>query len=167
MIPVRGAIYRYENHLRQILGSLPSWYVIPARISRISVSSDPEVARQVAAYAHGTRNIQIAPGVGTLLERSLTHEIAHGLDDGAPNESAHRFSRSPGWMAVHRQAQGFEIPKYRDEPQEYFADMMSKFVLYLAGSQTGNSLQRSHPREYEYIVREVVPALMRESTGKA
>lgn len=167
MIQIQGAGYRYESHIRHILGRLPDWYTKSARVSRIVVTNDPKVAIQVAMYSHGSRDIQIAPGVGTMLERSLTHELAHGIDDGAPALSAHRFSRSSGWMEAHRQAMGFEIPKYRDEPQEYFADMLSKFVLNMAGSQTGNSLQRSHPREHGYIVHEVVPALMRESSGKA
>lgn len=167
MIQIRGAGYRYEAHIRQVLSRLPAWYLEAARISRIGVSTAPKVVTQVAMYSHGSRDIQIAPGIGTMLERSLTHELAHGIDDGAPALSAHRFSRSPGWMEAHRQAAGFELPKYRDEPQEYFADMLSKYILHAAGSQTGNSLQRSHPREYGYIVQEVVPVLKHESVGKA
>ena len=166
MMEVLGATPRYERYIRGVFSSFPEWYVSPARISRVTVTSDPDIAKQVAVYSHGTRDIQVAPGIGTLLERCLSHEIGHAVDDGAPSKSTHRFSRAADWMSIHRNAHGFEIPKYRDEPQEYFADMLSKFILSVAGSRTGNSLQHSHPREYQYILQVVVPILKRESSRK-
>lgn len=166
MVVVSGAEARYESHIRRTLNSLPSWYVAAARLSRIVVSRDPGVIQQVAAYSHGTRELKVSPGIGTLLERTLAHEIAHGIDDAAPSGSTHRFSRSREWMSVHRNALSFEIPKYRDEPQEYFADMLSKYILSVSGSMTGNSLQRSHPRESEYILQVVIPVLRHETQGK-
>lgn len=159
MIRIVGAESRYERHLRGVLINLPSWYVSAARLSCIRVVRSPEVASQVAIYSHGSRDIKVAPGVGHLLERCLAHEIAHGIDDDAPTGSAHRFSRSPEWMAVWKNATNFELPKYRDEPQEYFADMLSKYILSVSGSRTGNSLQHSHPREFQFILRHVVPVL--------
>ena len=166
MIPVYGASSDYERFIRGIILSLPSWYVVPARLSKIVVIKDPNLAKQVGAYSHGSRDLKLSPGVGTILERVISHELAHGFDDSKPSGSAHRFSRSDDWMFIHRNAQHFELPKYRDEPQEYFADMCSKYILHVAGSRTGNSLQRSHPRESQYILDTVVPVLMRETARK-
>ena len=157
MIRVVGAVPVYERRIRTILQRLPDWYTVPARVSEIRISNAPEIQTQVAMYRHKTRDVLVTPSTGTILERALAHEFGHAVDDGEPNESAHRFSRSDEWMSVWNHADGFEITKYRDEPQEYFADMVSKAIL-LGESK----LQSSHPREGSFITRVVVPTLRRE-----
>jgi hypothetical protein len=157
MIPIKNAEPSYERSLRKIIQRMPDWYRVPARVSLIRVDRSPEIAAQVAMYRHKTRDVLVTPGVGRILERAMIHEFGHAVDDGEPSESAHRFSRSDAWMDVWRNADGFEITKYRDEPQEYFADMVSKAVILGV-----TKLQVSHSRETSFITDEVVPTLRRE-----
>ena len=154
MIEVRGAEPGYEAHIRRVLSSLPAWYVQSARVSRFVVNTSREVREQMAMYRHGTRDVLLAPAAGNLLQRALAHELAHGCDDEGP-ANPHRWSRTPDWMGIWKTASTYEIPKYRDEPQEYFADQLSKVVLLGA-----EKLQLSCPRETQYMVRVVLPVLM-------
>jgi hypothetical protein len=157
-VPVLGGSDRYRGFIIGIIAEIPPWFFIPARISRVVVSNAPEVRQMVAAFQHGTREIQVAPGVGTLLKRALFHEVGHGVDDGP--EGPHRFSASPEWLAVHRAQTFFDLPKYRDDPREHFADMAAKGVLL--GTKR---LSLSAPREAFYLSTVVFPRLVQEAAA--
>lgn len=148
---------RYSASIVRTLQSLPYWYVQSARISKIVVDSDPSVRVQMAMYRHGTRDILVYPGIGSLLRRCLSHELAHGFDDAEPDGPAHRFSRTEEWSHIHKQQRQFEIQKYRDDPKEYFADMASKVVL-LGETKVG----LLYPLEVSYMLQRVFPVLVAE-----
>lgn len=130
-LPVVGAAAAYERAIHAAVESIPAWYRDPARVRQLVVTPDPKVREQVCMYMHGTRDVLVAPGIGNLLQRALAHEFAHGFDDTSelPGGAPHMFSASPEWISIHRSATRFELPKYRDDPREYFADMAAKALL--------------------------------------
>jgi len=141
---IRTAILRY-----------PSWFARGARLSKVIVTDRPDVRDQVAMYEHGTRHLYVSPDVGTLLQKAIGHELAHGCDDnfGRP----HFFTSTPEWQRIHRAQPHFDIPKYRDEPLEYFADMVTK--IFLLGPER---LKTTNPAEVTFITTWVFPTLMKE-----
>ena len=141
---VRAAIARY-----------PAWFSRGARLSRVIISSRPDVREQVAMYEHGTRDLYVCPEVGDLLQKAIGHELAHGCDDnfGKP----HFFTSTPEWQRIHREQSHFDIPKYRDQPLEYFADMVTK--LFLLGPER---MRTTNPAEVTFITSWVFPTLTKE-----
>lgn len=155
MVVVSTGSSSYERRIREVLGSLPAWFVEGARISSIVVTVSPEVRAERSLYHHKTRMIQISPGIGDILRVVLAHEMSHGIDDGEPQESPHRFSRSMEWSGIWRQVPAFSTRKYRDSPQEYFADALASAVV--VGIPT---YSLAHPYEGAYITQVVVPRVM-------
>jgi hypothetical protein len=152
---VSSGLLSYEKRVREVLGSFPSWFVEGSRISQIVVVQSPQVRAEKAIYAHKSRVLSLSPGLGDILRMVLAHEMSHGVDDGEPEESPHRFSRSPEWTGIWRQVPSFTTRKYRDSPQEYFADAMASAIV--SGIQT---YSLAHPYEGAYITQVVVPRLM-------
>lgn len=154
--PVLGASPPYEARIRAVLAAVPPWYLAAARIARVMISTAPEVASMTASFQHGSRDILLYPNVGDLLTRALVHELGHGVDDSG--ENVHRFSVTPGWIAVHRAQQFFDLPKYRSDPREYFADAIAKAIML--GTKR---FSLSAPREAMFLATNVFPLLMAES----
>ena len=155
MVPIQGAFTPYERRIRECLTSFPPSFVAAGRVSRIQVMRTPETERQKAVYHHGSRHIDLLPDLGDILRWTLAHEWSHAVDDGAPRESSHRFSRSEPWMSIWRQQQTFLLTKYRDEPQEYFADCLSRAVI-----QGIPRFQLANPYEGAYIAEVVMPGIL-------
>jgi hypothetical protein len=152
-IEIRGADPTYERRIRVALAKYPPWYVAGARVSYIEVSRRPDVLAQVAIYEHGSRHILLAPGVGDLLLKAIGHELAHGVDD--MNGHPHYFSSTAVWRDIHASQAYFDIPKYRDEPLEYFADMMVKLMLL-----GRDKVWTTNPHEANFICGTVLPVLV-------
>lgn len=156
MIPINSAAAGYERAIREVLESLPRWYVRAARVSRIEVSSAPEVRDQIAMYEHGSRRMRITPGVGkALLRRAISHELGHGCDDYL--EQPHYFSGSDAWIKIHRIQSFFDHPKYAEQALEYFADMLSKVI-----TQDVSRLAATNPYEVRFFTEWVIPTLQKE-----
>lgn len=156
MIPVYGANIAYERRIHDMVGGFPPWYTAAAKVRIFTVTPDPVVREQIAMYRHGTRDVLVSPGIGDILRRALAHELAHGFDDQTEiNGNPHVFSTCGDWIAIHRAQPYFELPKYRDDPREYFADMASKTVLLGV-----KKMSISNPRETAFIGGLVFPALM-------
>jgi hypothetical protein len=156
---VIGAPPAYEKRLRQALRLYPRWLVKAARLSRIILDSSPEVQQMVASYRHEDRSLHVYPGLGnTMLTKAMGHEMWHGADDnfGSP----HFFSSNDVWGQIHRDQAYFDIPKYRDEPLEYFADIGVKFTLL--GRE---KLNITAAREANFFENVVMPQLI-EAFGK-
>lgn len=146
---------KYAQHVERTLSLLPPWYVAAGRIREISLSFEPEVKAMIARYRHGTRDIQVAPDIGTALHRVLAHEVGHAIDDWTEEAGdPHLFSASAAWISIHRQQATFELPKYRSDPREYFADALSKAILL------GDRYRFGYPREAEYIGAVVFPQIV-------
>lgn len=160
MIEIVGAKPMYERTIRAILSEMPSWYMAAGRVSRLEVTTDPGVVSQIAMYRHGTRDVQMAPNVGANLRRSLFHEWAHALDDW--NEeygNPHVFSATDEWLTIHKLQSVFEIPKYRTDMREHFADAVSQSILFPARYAMG------FPREHGFVQRVVFPWVMSQTVS--
>ena len=144
----------FERLIRNCLDKFPTWFVKAARISKIEVKNTPEIRAQVAMYEHGTRNLYVCPGVGDLLQKAIGHELAHACDDIF--EMPHFFSAVPQWQLIHRNQMHFDIPKYQEQPLEYFADMVVK--LFMLGPQ---KLSTTNPQEVMFINSWVFPLLQK------
>jgi len=155
MIKIEGALPAFERLIRGALAKYPDWFVNAARVAKIVVSNRPEVKAQIAQMEHGTRILYVWPGVGDLLQKAIGHELAHGCDDnfGSP----HYFTSTPEWIRIHRNQACFDLPKYREEPLEYFADMVTK--LFLLGP---TKLATTNPDEVKFITTFTWPLLMKE-----
>ena len=153
MIPVVGATPGLERAIRTTLASLPPWFVRAARVARIEVSNRPEVRAQIAQYAHGTRVLDVSPTVGDVLRKALYHELAHGIDDMG-EEAPHYFTSTPEWSRIHAEQMYFDIPKYAEQPLEYFADQIAKFLMLGPDKHF-----TTHPKESTFIGTWVVPTL--------
>lgn len=132
---------------------IPSDLLRKARITSYKVSDRPEVVAQVAMFEHGTRILYIAPNVQrSLITKALLHETGHAIDDwlGVP----HYFSSQTAWRTIHRNCSYFDIPKYRDEPLEYFSDVWAKYWLW--GTDV---LRVTKPDEVRFIELSVIPVL--------
>ena len=92
--------------------------------------------------------------MGDVLLKAIGHELAHALDDnfGAP----HYFSSRVDWERIHRNQSYFDIPKYAEEPLEYFADMVVKYMML-----GPTKLSTTNPDEVAYI-ENVFAALHKE-----
>ena len=154
-IPILGGTASYKKAIRAAFAKYPGWYVRAARVSKVEVTRDPEVREQVAVYEHDTRILHIYDGVGSLLQKAIGHELAHGCDDnfGCP----HYFTATAEWNRIHREQPHFDIAKYRDEPLEYFADMVTK--MFLVGP---DKLRITNGREVTFILGWVFPLLQKE-----
>ena len=157
MIPIEGASPTFERLIRSALAAYPSWYLNAARISKIVISTRPEVKAQIAQYTHETRVMYVWPGIGAMLQKAIGHELAHGCDDNF--ESPHYFTSTPEWVRIHREQAYFDIPKYREEPLEYFADVFTK--LFMIGAP---KLAITQPNEVTYLTTFVIPILQKEFT---
>jgi len=113
------------------------------------------VKSQLAMYEHGSRILWIWPGLGSVLQKAIGHELAHGVDDNFGHP--HYFTSVPEWRQIHRNQSHFDLPKYRDEPLEYFADMVTK--LFLLGPAR---LNITNPAEVRFITTWVFPTLQKE-----
>ena len=156
-IPIASGNPTLQRLIRRALSMYPSWFVKAARIRRIIISNREDVKAQIAMYEHGTRDLYVWPGVGDMLQKAIGHELAHGVDDnfGAP----HFFTGTAEWGLIHRNQSYFDIDKYRDEPLEYFADMVTK--LFLLGPQ---KLEITNPQETKFVCSWVLPMLQKEFT---
>ena len=150
-----GASPAFERQIRSAIERYPSWFVKAARLARVIVSSREDVKNQIAMYEHGTRDLYVYPGIGGLLQKAIGHELAHAVDDnfGLP----HFFTSTPEWQLIHRNQSHFDIPKYRDEALEYFADCVTK--LFMLGS---TKLSMTNPAEVTFITTWVFPTLQKE-----
>ena len=158
MPPLYGGRPEYRRQLVEAWQRFASqfpWYVATARVSAMRVVNDPKVAAQVAMYQHDSRDLLLSPNVGKLLDRALTHELAHGFDDW--NGNPHRFSMSDEWVRLHKMQGVFEIPKYAADPREFFADVASKCVL-MGAQRVGYQ----YPGETVYMTHVVFPCLQLE-----
>lgn len=156
MIPlVIGGTPAVQRAIRTAIGKYPAWYVRGARIKRVIVSTREDVKAQIAMYEHGTRDLYVWPGVGDLLQKAIGHELAHAVDD--LYDKHHFFTSTPEWQRIHAEQPHFDIPKYRDEPLEYFADMVTK--LFLLGPE---KLNTTHHNEVTFILSWVFPTLQKE-----
>lgn len=155
MIEIVGAAPAFARLLRSTLASYPAWYVNAARISKVVVTSHPDVRSQLASYQHDSRILYVYPGIGSVLQKAIGHELAHGIDDnfGAP----HYFSSSGVWLALHRGRAHFDSAKYAHEALEYFADMFVKFCLL-----GPTKLSTTHPAEVQFFTHAVIPLLQKE-----
>lgn len=154
-VDTRGMSPKYAQHVESTLSLLPPWYLSAGRVREVSLSFEPEVKAMIARYRHGTRDIQVAPDIGTTLHRVLAHEFGHAIDDWTEEVgNPHLFSVSEAWISIHRQQTYFEIPKYRSDPREYFADAVSKMLL------AGGRYAIGYPREAEYIGSVVFQQIM-------
>lgn len=153
-VPVNGAAPAFARAIRQAMDRYPDFYVRGARLSQVLVTPREDVKQQIAMYEHGTRNLYVYPGVGSMLQKAMGHELAHACDDnfGFP----HFFSSTPEWLKIHADATYFDIDKYRDEPLEYFADMLTKW--FLLGPQ---KLATTNPNEVTFMSTFVLPALQK------
>lgn len=153
--PIIGGTPEFQRAIRTAVRKYPDWFVRSARLSRIIISTREDVKQQIAMYEHGTRDFYVWPGVGDLLQKAVGHELAHACDDnfGKP----HFFTSTPEWQRIHRNQSHFDIPKYRDEPLEYFADMVTK--LFLLGPAR---LSTTNPAEVTFITSWVFPTLRKE-----
>lgn len=159
MVRISGAKPEYERKIREILEELPAWYVRAASISKILVTSKPEVRSQIARYQHEYRSIEVAPRVGGLLRKALVHELAHGIDDRPGNP--HFFSTRPEFVSAHQRQGNFPIQKYADEALEHFADVVAKAILW-----PPPKLRIYYPEEANFIYGTVFPKLESEFGGK-
>lgn len=150
-----GGTAEYERRLRDCFARFPSWYVKAARVRQVIVSTREDVKEQIAMFEHGTRNLYVYPGIGALLLKAVGHELAHGCDDIF--EEPHFFTATPEWQRIHKNQSHFDIPKYGEEPLEYFADMMVK--LFFLGPE---KLKTTNPDEVRFIVSWVLPTLQKE-----
>jgi hypothetical protein len=151
MINVIGASERESAKIRAILMEMPDWYQRAGRVSEIRITDDPEVRAQRALYSHGTRDVKVAPDVGLLLRRALFHEWAHAIDDWSEEfGNPHVFSATQEWLTIHKLQSAFEIPKYRTDMREHFADAVSLVLL-------DPGYRRSHPREWLFVTGIVFP----------
>lgn len=147
------AAVTYEKSIREALRRFPPWILSAARVSSISVAGGEYMRQVLALYEHGSRSIKVYPGLSRdLLVRAIGHEIMHAVDDNF--DHPHVFSYQPGWLQLHRDRGYFEIPKYRDEPLEFFADIASKY--FLLGR---DRLQITYPEEVYYLETSVFPIL--------
>jgi hypothetical protein len=117
------------------------------------ISTREDVRAQIAMYEHGSREILISPGTGSLLLKAVGHELAHGVDDIF--DVPHYFSSMSDWQTIHRNQAYFDIQKYADKPLEYFADMLAKF--FLLGK---DRLFTTNPSELNFICSKVLPILV-------
>jgi len=154
MVSIYGAFTPYERRIREALSSFPPWFVEAGRVARINVVRTVETDRQKAIYHHETRDIDLLPSLGEILRWTLAHEWSHAIDDARPSGSPHRFSRSDAWMSIWRQQSHFLTSKYRDEPQEYFADCLSRALIQGIGR-----FQLANPYEGAYIAEVVIPKI--------
>jgi|FreactcultureFD7_1027221.scaffolds.fasta_scaffold00620_17 hypothetical protein len=152
--PIVGASPYLKRAISMALYRYPVWMVRAARISKIVVTDRPEIRDQIAQYEHGTRIMWVWSGVGDLLLKALGHELAHGVDDNFG--SLHYFTSVPEWAAIHKNQPYFDIDKYRDEPLEYFADMVVKTLLL--GS---DKMATINPEETRFITTWVFPTLQK------
>jgi len=155
MIPVSGAQPPVERSIRTALSRFPDWFVKAARVSKIIVTNREDVREQIAMFEHGSRNLYVSTGIGALLPKALGHELAHGIDDVF--DVPHYFTSTDEWRRIHANQSNFDIPKYRDEPLEYFADMVTK--MFLLGSER---LATTNPDEVQFIGSLVFPILQSE-----
>lgn len=154
-IPIIGGSLPAERNVRQCLGRYPTWFVRAARVSRIIFSNAPEVRDQIAMFEHGTRDLYMWQGVGVLMQKALGHELFHAVDDNFGAD--HFFTSTPEWIRIHREQSHFDIPKYGEQPLEYFADMGTK--CFLLGP---DKLRTTNPNEVTYITSFVFPTLQKE-----
>jgi len=157
-VPVVGGTAALQRAVRGVLNSYPAWLLRAARLSRVTISSSPEVRAQVAVYNHGSREMDVSADVGGLMRKAVGHELAHAIDDNFGHP--HHFTSTPEWRRIHREQPFFDLPKYRDEPLEYFADMMVKFLM-----MGGAKLRHTNPKELAFITSWVVPSLLAEFGG--
>ncbi len=153
--PIVGGSAVFQRAIRTAIGKYPPWYVRASRLSRVVVSTREDVKEQIAMYEHGSRDLFVWPGIGDLLQKAIGHELAHAVDDNF--EKDHFFTSTPEWQRIHRNQSHFDIPKYRDEPLEYFADMVTK--LFLLGPARLNT---TNPAEVTFILSWVWPVLQKE-----
>lgn len=153
--PIVGGLPAFQRALRSAVEKYPPWFVRAARIKRYIVSSRPDVQQQIAMYEHGTRDLYVYPGVGSLLQKAIGHELGHAVDDnfGLP----HFFTSTPEWQKIHAEQPHFDIDKYRDEPLEYFADCVTK--VFMLGP---DKLRTTNPKEVTFITSWVLPTLQKE-----
>lgn len=152
MVKIAGANQDVERKIRIALNFYPSWYIAAARIKKVELTSNPEVKAQIAMYEHGSRILYMSREVGDLILKAVGHELAHACDDIFGDK--HYFSSMANWSMIHRNQGFFDIQKYRDEPLEYFADMMVKY--FLLGEER---LFTTNPNEVNFIRNVVFPAL--------
>lgn len=154
-VPILGGSSALQARIRSAITRYPPWFVRAARLARVIISDREDVKAQVAMYEHGTRDLYVWTGIGDLLQKAIGHELAHAVDDIFDNP--HYFTSVPEWQRIHRNQAYFDIPKYRDEPLEYFADMFTK--LFLLGPER---LRTTNPAEVTFITTWVIPTLMKE-----
>lgn len=154
-IPIVGAPAALGAKIRVALSRYPSWFVRGARVRKIIVSNREDVKQQLAMMEHGTRDLYVWTDIGDILQKALGHELAHGCDDIFDRK--HYFTSTPEWARIHRDQSHFDIPKYREEPLEYFADMVTK--LFLLGPAR---LSMTNPAEVKFITSWVFPVLQKE-----
>lgn len=156
-IKIEGGTATMQRLVRGAFARYPSWYVDAARVAKVVITDRPDVKQQIAMYEHGTRVLYVTPGVGDILTKAIGHELAHGVDDIFGEH--HFFTANPEWVKIHRNQSYFDIPKYRDEPLEYLADMMVK--LFMLGPQ---KLSTTNPDEVRFITAVVFPTIQKEFT---
>ncbi len=151
-IPIVGAHPTFERRLRAVLARMPPMYLRAGRVTRLEASGAENVRKSIAVYSHGSRVVQVWPGVGDILDRALFHEWAHAVDDNF--DQPHYFSATEEWMRIHRDQTNFDLQHYRDEALEYFADMMAKYFL-IGPAKLG----MTRPNEVTFIASWVLPTL--------
>jgi hypothetical protein len=154
-IPIEGGSSQLQSAIRAAVSRYPSWLVRAARLTKFVITDRPDVKAQVAMFEHGSRNLYVWPGIGDLLQKAVGHELAHACDDVF--DMPHYFTSVAEWQRIHRNQQHFDIPKYRDEPLEYFADCVTK--LFLLGPARMSTTQ---PDEARFILSWVFPVLQKE-----
>ena len=156
--PVVGGTPTLQHLVRVAVSRYPTWFVKAARISRYILTNRADVRDQIAMYEHGTRDLYVFVGIGDVLQKAIGHELAHGIDDnfGSP----HFFTSTPEWKAIHTEQPYFDIPKYGEEPLEYFADCMTK--LFLLGPA---KMRTTQPKEVTFITTYVIPVLQEQFGG--
>lgn len=155
MPPIVGGSPAIQRAIRAAFSRYPGWFTRAARIKRVVISTREDVKAQIAMYEHGSRDLFVWPGVGDLLQKAIGHELAHACDD--LYDKLHYFTSTPEWQRIHAAQPHFDIPKYRDEPLEYFADMVTK--IFMLGPV---KLSTTNPNEVTFITSWFFPTLQKE-----
>lgn len=139
-----GAYLKVVDAVPGIVGMRP--------VHSIVVSGEPGVVQGLARYSHADRVIRVSPNLGANLDRVIAHEVGHAVDDHGP-DAPHAWSSSERWRVIHRMQPTFELPAYRADPREFFADTFAKVVLL------GERYRPSAPAAVDYVRDVVFPAL--------
>ena len=157
-ITIVGGTPEYERRIRTALRVYPPWLIRAARLSGVIIDTSPEMASMLASYRHEDRSLHVYPNLASMmLTKAIGHELWHGADDNYLHP--HFFSSKDVWTQIHRDQAYFDIPKYREQPLEYFADIGVKISIY--GSER---LKIRASREVLFFEQVVIPKLL-ESFG--